>query len=347
MLKWFTSYLNLRSQCVLIKDCKSKDQQLLYGVPQGSVLGPILFSLYVSPLTDIIRKHHVNFHTYADDVQIYISFTPSSESSSSALQTLENCVSDVRHWMYKNKLKLNDTKTEAVLFGRKCHASHLSFDAVTVGDCQTTFSNSARDLGIILDSELSMKDQVSTVCQSCFYHLRNISRIRKYLTQTATESLVHALIGSRLDYGNSLLCGIPKSSIRRLQSVQNAAARVVIRSSRFDHITPVLFDLHWLPVQSRILFKILLLTYKALHGLAPSYVKDLLKVYVPSRTLRSSDDFLLCVPKSRLVSCGDRAFSSSAPRLWNSLPRDIRMSASLTLFRRSLKTYLFKDAYVS
>ena len=289
----------------------------------------------------------MDFHTYADDVQIYISFKPTSDDSSSAVHTLENCVTDIREWMDTNKLKLNDSKTEAILFGRKLHTSSLSVNSVTIGNCQTNFCASARDLGIILDSELSMKGQISAMCQSSFYHLRNISRIRKYLTRSATETLVHALISSRLDYGNSLLYGIPKFLVKRLQAVQNAAARVIARCSRYDRVTPLLAELHWLPVSSRIIFKVLLLTYKALHGLAPSYIRDLLHLYVPSRSLRSSDDVLLQIPRSRLVSCGDRAFAFSAPRLWNNLPRELRLCDSLAGFKSSLKTFLYKDAYLS
>lgn len=345
VLSWIRSYLHLRSQRVVLRDCKSDSKELLYGVPQGSVLGPILFSMYTSPLAEVIRKHQVDFHMYADDVQIYISFKPDPASSSSALETVENCVSEIRSWMHSNKLKLNDGKTEAVVFGRRAQTAHLQVNCVSVGNCQTTFSDFAKNLGVVLDKELSMKKQVSAVTRSTFYHLRNISRIRKFLTRQATESLIHALISSRLDYGNSLLSGISKFLISRLQSVQNAAARVIFRQSKYDHVTPLLVELHWLPVHSRIQFKILLLVYKALHGLAPVYLRDLLQEYVPSRSLRSSDDCLLRIPRSRLVSCGDRSFSCVAPRLWNNLPIELRTSNSLSSFKSALKTFLFRSAF--
>ena len=262
-------------------------------------------------------------------------------------KSIENCVSDIREWMDANRLKLNDSKTEAILFGRKHHASHISMSNVAIGDCKVNLCSSTRDLGVILDSELSMKDQIAAMCQSSHYHLTYISRIRKYLTKSATETLVHALISSRLDYGNGFLYVVPKFLIKCLQSVQNSAARIIARCGRYDHITPLLAELHWLPVSSRIIFKILLLTYKALHGLAPAYIRDLLHLYVPSRSLRSSSDVLLRIPRSRLVSCGDRTFSYCAPRLWNNLPCEIRQSESLATFKSSLKTYLYKDAYLS
>ena len=154
--------------------------------------------------------------------------------------------------------------------------------------------------------------------------LINISKIRKYLTEETTEILVHAFVSSKLDYCNSLLYGLPKHMISSLQSVQNTAARIVTLTKKFDHITPVLIQLHWLPVHFRILFKVLLLVYKALNGMAPLYITELLSYRTCSRTLRSTDQKFLAVPKSRLKTYGDRTFSVAAPKLWNELPLDLR-----------------------
>ena len=132
----------------------------------------------------------------------------------------------------------------------------------------------------------------------------------------------------------------------KLQIVQNAAARIIAKTNRRQHITPVLCKLHWLPVQYRVTFKILLFTYKALNDIAPGYLKELLHVYVPGRSnLRSSSKFLLTVPRSRLVSCGDKSFSVAAPSLWNSLPLHIRLAQSVDSFKKLLKTYLFQMAF--
>jgi hypothetical protein len=192
---------------------------------------------------------------------------------------------------------------------------------------------------------VSMEKHVTNVCKATNFHIRNIGAIRNVLSDSSTEKLVHAMITSRLDYCNVLLSGIPDSQIQRLQRLQNNAARIVCKIKKYDHITPTLKKLHWLPVKERICFKILLLTYKALNGKAPAYITELLCPYNPPRSLRSGDKHLLTIPRSRTKTYGDRTFSSRAPKEWNCLPHHLRMVSSLEAFKRDLKTHLFKHAY--
>ena len=147
----------------------------------------------------------------------------------------------------------------------------FSFGSECIAPC-----DSVRNLGVQFDSIFSFEEHIKNICKSSFYHLRNIAKIRKYLSQDTCEILVHAFISSKLDHCNSLLHGLPKYLLARLQAVQNAAARVVTLTSKHDHITHILINLHWLPVEFRITFKVLLLVYEAFHGLAPSYISDLL-----------------------------------------------------------------------
>ena len=170
-------------------------------------------------------------------------------------------------------------------------------------------------------------------------------KLRNILSVSDAEKLVDAFMTSRLDYCNALLGGCPASLINRLQIVQNAAARVLTRTRKYDHITPILSSLHWLPVKYRIDYKLLLLTYKALNGLAPMYLTSLLTRYNPSRSLRSQNSGLLVVPRISKSTKGGRAFSYLAPKLWNSLPDSVRGSDTLSQFKCRLKTHLFSQAY--
>ena len=193
----------------------------------------------------------------------------------------------------------------------------------------------------MFDSHISMDAQISSVCRATHFHLRNIRAIRHLLTDDAAASLVHALVTSRIDYCNSLLFGLPDCKLNRLQRIHNIAARIVSRCSKSDHITPVLHSLHWLPVQQRITYKLMLLTFKCIHGLAPSYLAELVSLHQQPRALRSGSQHLLHVPRSRLKTYGDRCFEVAAPTEWNKLPMALRETKSLPMFKSMLKTHLF------
>ena len=201
-----------------------------------------------------------------------------------------------------------------------------------------------RNLGVYQDSHLTMEKHVNHLCKVANMNLRKIGAIRRYLSCDATKSLIHAMVTSRLDYCNALLYGLPGTLIDRMQRIQNKGARIVSRTPCREHITPILRNLHWLPVRRRIEYKVLLYTYKSLNNHAPGYMKDLVQKHVPSRTLRSSEMSRLSVPR-RKTQYGDRTFTSAAATLWNSLPSHMTQIATLDCFKRSLKTYLFKVQY--
>ena len=188
-----------------------------------------------------------------------------------------------------------------------------------------------------------MKLHVNNVVKSCNYQLRQIGRARRFLTYEATEKVIHAFLSSRLDCGNSLLYGLPDNQITKLQRVQNIAARILTKTRKHEHISPILQQLHWLPVSKRINIKIITLTFKCLHDKAPSYLQDLIVLQSPARVTRSSDKCLLQVPNSKHITMGDRSFAVAAPTLWNRLPDDIRMCDSYSTFKSKLMTYLLKQ----
>ncbi len=341
-LSWFKSYLSDRSQFVHVHDESSMSAKVSHGVPQGSVLGPILFTLYMLPLGNIIRKHGINFHCYADDTQLYLSVKPDETSQ---LAKLQACLKDIKTWMTCNFLLLNSDKTEVIVLGPKHLRDVLSKDIVTLDGIALASCATVRNLGVIFDQDMSFNSHVKQTSRTAFFHLRNIAKIRNILSQEDAEKLVHAFVTSRLDYCNSLLSGCPNTSLKTLQLIQNAATRILTRTRKRDHISPILASLHWLPVKSRIEFKILLLTYKALNGQAPSYLKELIVPYYPTRTLRSQNAGLLEVPRVSKSRMGARAFSYRAPLLWNQIPVSVRGADTLSTFKSRLKTFLFDKAY--
>ena len=294
----------------------------------------------------IARRHNVEIHVYADDHVLYTFFKIKNQVSQlHTLSVLTSCVSDIRSWMILNKLRLNDDKTEFLTICAPQNRKHISTDSVTVGGSEVAAAQRARNLGVVMEQTLSMDHHIQNLCRAALAQLRNIADVRHCLTGGAAETLVHAFVTSRLDYCNALFYGISTTSMRKLQYVQNSAARILTGAGKRQHITPVLRDLHWLPVDYRIRFKLLLLTHKALYGTSPQYLRNLLSVCTSSRSLRSSEQGLLSVPRTNLTRYGDRAFSVAAPTLWNALPRNLRSTKSLAAFKRDLKTYFFTLAF--
>ena len=196
--------------------------------------------------------------------------------------------------------------------------------------------------------KVSFKQQISHICRAAYCELRKISSVRHYLSTEATKILVSSFVLSRIDYGNALLAGLPKNLLEKLQRVQNSAARVISRTRQRDHITPVLKSLHWLPVQSRIEYKLASNCFSFFSGTGPRYFSDILETYTPSRELRSSsDNRLLRLPTVRTKSFGQRAFSFQGPSVWNNIPFLVRHSSTSHSFKKGLKTFLFQQNFDS
>ncbi len=343
VLNFLRSYLTGRSQRVSIHGVLSELTELTFGVPQGSVLGPLLFCMYTLPLGAILRHHGLSYHMYADDTQIYC--TSDLKSPQEDITRVSLCVSDIRTWMIQNKLKINDNKTEFMMI----KSPHTKLDTnieFEIGSTKIEQSKSCRNLGVIFDCEMKLDDQIQSMCKSANFHLRNIRAVRQLLPDSAVKQLVHALVTSRLDYCNSLLYGLPDYKISRLQRILNTAGRIVARCPKRTHITPILHELHWLPVEMRIRFKLLLLVFKCVNHLAPEYLSDLIKPIQHDRFTRAKSQALLDIPNSRLVSYGDRSFSVCGPKEWNELPSYIRYSSSVDTFKSNLKPFLFREYHV-
>ncbi len=215
VLKWHESYLSARKQCVVINGVHSNVAELSFGVPQGSCLGPVIFTQYASSLFEVVHQHLDGIHGYADDHQLYLAFSPNSLASQhEAITCMENCLAAVKSWMLSFKLKMNDSKTEFLVIGSRQQLAKISCSSIKVGDSTVTAVDSVRDLGAYLDKNMSMQTHIETKCRTAFKQLYNLRCIRKYLTREATETLVHSFIFSHIDYCNALLYGLPTTSIK-------------------------------------------------------------------------------------------------------------------------------------
>lgn len=221
----------------------------------------------------------------------------------------------------------------------------LPANSIKVGDADIPFSESVRSLGVVLDAEMSFKNQVSATVSACNYHLRRIGRVRRCMTMSAANSAAVALVQSKLDYCNSLMYGVNKTQIKRLQVAQNSAARLVTRTKKRDRISPVLRQLHWLKVEKRVQHKLLTITHQAIQKTGPAYLSDVISEYVPKRELRSSSQMLLRIPsvkEAQKKTFGERSFSFTGPKLWEPIPLELKRSESKSLFKSRLKTHLFR-----
>ena len=342
-LNWFRSYLTDRTASVVVGDLKSALVELSIGVPQGSILGPILFICYTRELELVAEKHGVSIHFYADDTQVYAAY--SCDEIALVEEKLRACVIDIQEWLTNNFLQLNPTKTEVLILSPRGEPEKSSFDLFK-GAEPLQIATSARNLGVYFDARLSFDHHVARVVRSCKVTLVNLWRIGGKLSRRLRTTLVTSLIHGQLDFCNSLMLGMTKKNVNELQKVQNAAARFVFGQRRWRGTTELRKTLHFLPVDKRIQFKICVQVYKCLNGLAPEYLSSLLlKRRKKAMGLRADNDELLLETPRTKYRITERAFRVSGPRLWNKLPKDLRGVDNLQEFKRSLKTHLFKAAF--
>jgi hypothetical protein len=346
-LDWFRSYLTERTQTFTYQGKQSVSYAVSCSVPQGSVLGPVEFIAYMEEITEVTDRCEVQSNFYADDIQLYASCRPSNIRTVRA--KLSDCAAQVSSWCASRRLKLNADKTEVTWFGSRANLAKLADQDCTLQVTSDTIQpiNEVRDLGVLLDAELSLKQHIGKVAATCFYHLRRLRQIRRRVGQDITTRLVLAFITPRLDYCNSVLAGLPQTTIEPLQRVQNAAARLIFNLGPRDHITPSLIQLHWLPVRYRVQYKLCTLMHKLYNGRSPAYLSDIVQVASlrPTRPgLRSSASSDYVIPRLR-TKFGERAFSFAGPAAWNSLPADLRAINDARTFQKRLKTLFFTSAF--
>ena len=349
-IEWIRSFLVDRTQQVAFRGQLSGILRLVFGVPQGSVLGPLLSLLYMAELLDIVKDQGMKAHSYADDTQVHVCHVSTGTADvETAVQRFVSCTEGIESWMSSNRLKTNADKTQVIWIGSRQQLAKVDIKEFQLLSANIPFFSTVSNLGVHLDCHLTMQDHVAATCRSCFFQLRQLRTIWSSLTTDAAKTLAQAFVGGRLDYCNSLLYGVSGELLQRLQSVQNAAARFITGTRKYDHITPVLHSLHWLPVRQRIIFKMATLMYRCLNGLAPSYLAaDCIVVSVITRSetvaichLRAA---VLYIPRTRTVTFGLRSFKVCGPTIWNDLPARMKdLSLSFDSFRKLLKTFLFDN----
>ena len=351
VFNWCQSYLNDRTQAFSFANRISSSYIVSCSVPQGSVFGPLEFEAYTEDIVEVLNKHAMRSHLYADDTQLYTSCQPKDIDETRS--RLSDCVNDVALWCASRRLKLNTEKTDFIWFGsranlKKVNDRECSFQA---GSDMIQPSTVVRNLGVLFDAELSMKQHVAKVASTCFYHLRRLRQIRRRVGAEVTTQLVLAFITSRLDYCNSILAGVPQTTLEPLQRVQNAAVRLIFELGLREHVTPGLLQLHWLPVRWRIQFKLCMMMYSIRTAKCPTYLNNMVATIANSSSrsgLRSSTATDLYVTPRLRTKLGERAFSYAGPAAWNALPVSIRSDSSQTQtqFKKLLKTHFFSIAFI-
>ena len=351
-LKWITSYLKNRTFCVKINGKMSVNDILLFGVPQGSLLGPILFILYTKDLKKIADAYGLSIQLYADDSQLYIVFDVKNDNDKTAkLELIEQCLNKIKHWMVQHFMKLNENKTQFIVLAKNsiiplCNKISLQIPGSIIEQSQSV-NESLKSLGVKLDTNLDMIRQINDVKMKCFWTLSNIRRFGQYLDENLKITLVKTLILSKVDYCNALYAGVSQYGIRKLKSIIDNSVRFIYNINDWTiDLLPYYQKAHILPIRLRIQYKVCLLVHKALNGTAPLYLRELLHLYrdEPSKkSLRAFTDKTLLM-KSHLMETKitRRMFSFHAPTMWNSLPVTLRNTENTEKFKKDLKTYLFQ-----
>ena len=334
-LNWLISYLSNRTYSIYIKGIYSPNESLIYGVPQGSVLGPLLFMIYILPLSKVIKQFtNINYVIYSDDIQLYWKVPTSSNNVPNEL-TL--CAQNVRKWLILNNLFPNSSKTKLLNISLK----PFIFPTITFDSTVIIPSDCAKSLGVILDSKLGFTQFATSQCRSANFNLFNIRKIRKYLSTESTIALVQSLVLSRLQYCNSLLINSKLKLFYGLNRVIKSSTRLIFNIKRCDQIsiTKKLGDLNWFLMDNMCKFKILSITHKTIILKKPIYLNKLLNEEL-MRNTRLQYSNLLSVPKINLMRIGKISFGWAAPSMWNSLPKSLRCTRSHTEFKKKLRILL-------
>ena len=332
-LKWFESFLIGRTQTIKIGDEYSEILELLYGVAQGSVLGPPLFKIYIRSLYNYVEPTKFTIEGFADDHQLIKQFMISVQQKALG-EDIQNLLSHIAVWMNEYFLCLNQSKTKILVIAPPSIQPEIIIRGVFIQNICIRFVQSAKNLGVILDHELSFECQIAKVVKGCYATIKKFSQVTGFLSEDDLKQLVSSYVFSQIDYCNALYYGISTNLVNKLQRVQDFAARLVSKTKiTARNMDKVLLDLHWLKVKFRSVYKICLITHNCLNRNAPKQIMSMLNYGDSSRTMKLQE-----TKYENRYGC--RAFSHVAPKLWNLLPKSIREEKDTGKFKTKLKSFL-------
>lgn len=344
-IAWMESYLRDRLQSVSLNDRFSSWRIVETGIPQGSVLGPLLFSIYINDVSEAIR--YCRYHLYADDLQLYIHASPDSVNDS--ITKLNSDLKSLTSWSQKFGLILNPQKSQAILLGNQRIVSKFKksvLPAVVINNIGIPFSASVKTLGVHIDEYLNWATQTKHVCKKVFSILHSLRRMKNFLPFKLKQILVETLIMPQFDYCDVLLSDLSHDLTQKLQRVHNACVRFICNIRLYDHISPSFNELSWLRLADRRSLHCLSLLYQILHTSTPEYLASRfhnLSTYHNLYT-RSQRDTLLSVPLHR-TSAYSSSFTIDTIRSWNSLPADVRGCQTLNVFKSKVKHLILERSF--
>ena len=284
-LKWFREYLCDRSIAVEINGTISSELSLPFSVPQGSCASPVLFNLYISTLYQTLQDQGSGSEVigYADDTSAYKSYPADSLAKESAtVKGLELDIELTKQWMAENRLKMNDTKTEYVVFGNNVQLAKCHHQGIRIGEETILKSNKITLLGVHLDMQVTLKEHIKLKSAKVAYNLHTIHELWNLLSRDTTKSLFYAIVSSHMDYCNSVMAGLPMETLKPLQRIQNLAAKLVCRRDCWDSAMEALKSLHWLNIEDRILFKVLCIVYRCVNKQGPEFLNEMFNIKEPT-----------------------------------------------------------------
>ena len=340
-IKWLGSYLTSRYQFVRINTTLSTKLPVSSGVPQGSILGPLLFNIYVNDLPSV--PENCTSQCYVDDTKLLMSFQLRDQHET--IEKMNKDLLSIRNWCFDNQLLLNPDKTKLVIFGSRQMTAKVSDFRLFLLGKELEPVKAARDLGVTLDSNLTYNEHIVSTVSSCMSRLGQINRVKHIFNKHALIIIINALVFSKLFYCSSVWSNTTQTNLDKLQAVQNFACRILSGAKKFDHITPLLKDLRWLPIRQQLYFRFAVLVFKCMTSCAPEYLTSKLvgRSAVSTRNTRNSQ--LLNIPLFRTAS-GQRTFQYRATSLWNELQPALKLSPSVTEFKCLLRQKLLNDCFI-